>query len=235
MNSSDTGIKLPDNLPPAQDRAAGAVMGVLIGDAMAVGPHWYYDLDEMRQAYGGRITDYVPVLPNRYHVGVELGDVSQSGQFNQLLIESIVDCGGYVESDYTRRLDALLDTLDGTESGGRFTEQAVRDIWHSRKEQGKAWRSEGFASFAETSEAAQRAVVIAARYANDPMQAGRLSADCTKLTHADPSIVTASTAYGVVVAAVISGLPLDSTGFKNHQQWIDLAIDIAPSGTQGLS
>ncbi len=138
MNSTDKGIKLPDHLPPALDRAAGAVMGVLIGDAMAVGPHWYYDLDEMRQAYGGRVTDYVPVLPNRYHVGVELGDVSQSGQFNQLLIESVVACGRYVESDYTRRLDALLDTLDGTESGGRFTEQAVRDIWHSRKKQGKA-------------------------------------------------------------------------------------------------
>ncbi len=104
-----------DHLTPAQDRAAGAVMGVLIGDAMAVGPHRYYDLDEMRQAYGGRITDYVPVLPNRYHVGVE-------------------------------------------------------------------WRTEGFVSFAETSEAEQRAVVIAARYANDLMQAGRLSADCAKFT-----------------------------------------------------
>ena len=159
MNTSSNGYTLPKNLKPAQDRAAGAIMGVLVGDAMAVGPHWYYDLDEMRQAYGGRITDYVPVLPNRYHVGVELGDVSQSGQFNQLLIESIVACGGYVEKDYTRRLDALLDTLDGTESGGRFTEQAVRDIWHSRKKQGKAWRSEGFASFGDTSEAAQRAEI----------------------------------------------------------------------------
>ena len=146
MNTSSNEYTLPKNLKPGQDRAAGAIMGVLIGDAMAVGPHWYYDLDEMQQAYGGRITDYVPVLPNRYHVGVALGDVSQSGQFNQLLIESVVACGGYVEKDYTRRLDGLLDTLDGTESGGRFTEQAVRDIWHSRKEQGKAWRSEGFAS-----------------------------------------------------------------------------------------
>jgi ADP-ribosylglycohydrolase len=207
--TNSNGFTLPANLTPAENRAAGAVIGVLIGDALAVGPHWFYDLDEMKKAYGGQITDYVPVLPGRYHIGVELGDVSQSGQFNQLLIESITACGGYEESDYTRRLDALLDTLDGTESGGRFTEQAVRDIWHARRKQNKSWRSEGFASFAETSEAAQRAVVIAARYANDLMKAGRLSADCAKLTHADPSIVTASSAYGVVVAAVISGIPLD--------------------------
>ena len=71
MNVRNNEIKLPENLPPAQDRAAGTIMGVLIGDAMAVGPHWFYDLDEMRQAYGGRITDYVPVLSNRYHVGVD--------------------------------------------------------------------------------------------------------------------------------------------------------------------
>ena len=50
MNFSDNGIKLPDNFPPVPDRAAGAVMGVLIGDVMAVGPHWYYDRDEMQQA-----------------------------------------------------------------------------------------------------------------------------------------------------------------------------------------
>jgi hypothetical protein len=57
MNTSSNEYILPENLKPAQDRAAGAVMGVLIGDAMAVGPHWYYDLDDMRHAYGGRITD----------------------------------------------------------------------------------------------------------------------------------------------------------------------------------
>ncbi|MGD9288517.1 MAG: hypothetical protein PVG74_12960 [Desulfobacterales bacterium] len=60
MNTSSNEYILPENLKPAQDRAAGAVMGVLIGDAMAVGPHWYYDLDDMRHAYGGRITDLYP-------------------------------------------------------------------------------------------------------------------------------------------------------------------------------
>jgi ADP-ribosylglycohydrolase len=40
------------------DRASGAVMGALIGDALGVGPHWYYDLDEMRRDYGDWIADY---------------------------------------------------------------------------------------------------------------------------------------------------------------------------------
>ena len=32
-----------------QDRAAGALIGALIGDALGLGCHWYYDLDELRR------------------------------------------------------------------------------------------------------------------------------------------------------------------------------------------
>jgi hypothetical protein len=31
----------------SKDRAVGAVMGTFIGDALGVGPHWYYDLDQL--------------------------------------------------------------------------------------------------------------------------------------------------------------------------------------------
>lgn len=41
-----------------QDRAAGAIMGAFIGDALALGLHWYYDLVELRRDYGEWITDY---------------------------------------------------------------------------------------------------------------------------------------------------------------------------------
>ena len=37
---------------PLKDRASGAVMGAFIGDALGVGPHWYYDLAELRRDYG---------------------------------------------------------------------------------------------------------------------------------------------------------------------------------------
>jgi len=47
------------------DRAAGAVMGALIGDALGVGPHWYYDLTELRKDYGEWITGYSDPKPGR--------------------------------------------------------------------------------------------------------------------------------------------------------------------------
>jgi hypothetical protein len=35
-----------------RDRAAGAVIGALVGDGLGLGPHWYYDLAELRRDYG---------------------------------------------------------------------------------------------------------------------------------------------------------------------------------------
>ena len=61
-----------------QERAAGAIMGAIIGDALALGPHWYYDLAELRRDYGEWITSYNDPKPGRYYSGCKAGKLSQS-------------------------------------------------------------------------------------------------------------------------------------------------------------
>ncbi len=124
-----------------KDRAKGSIIGTIIGDALGVGPHWYYDLDELRAEYGEWIDTYTPPKQNpsfpdvwKARQGLKPGDVSQTGQVFILLLESVAESGGYNEVDFTERLDGLLDTLDGTQSGGRYTDEAIRDVWHGRKE-----------------------------------------------------------------------------------------------------
>ena len=98
-----------------QDRAAGAILGAWIGDALGLGPHWYYNLEELRRDYGDWIDQYTDPKPGRYHEGMKAGQLSQSGFILTLMVRSLIERNGYDEKDFCRRMDqelfALLNNL----------------------------------------------------------------------------------------------------------------------------
>ena len=192
-----------------KDRAMGAVVGLFIGDALGLGPHWYYDLDELRRDYGDWITDYRPPKAGRYHEGCRAGDVSQTGQVSLLLLASLAGQGGYVEDDFTRRLDTFLETLDGTPQGGRYTDIAMREVWKARHE-GKPW-SEA-AGLSDSGEAAVRGVMLAARYSDEPRELAGHAMKNISLTHAEPFVQAQSLAFILAVCRLIRGKSLEQSG-----------------------
>lgn len=88
-----------------KDRGVGAIMGAFIGDALALGPHWYYDLDQLHRDYGHWISDYTDPQPNRYHAGLRAGQLLQAGFILALTLRSLVARGGYDHEDFCRRFD----------------------------------------------------------------------------------------------------------------------------------
>jgi ADP-ribosylglycohydrolase len=192
------------------DRAAGAVIGALIGDALGVGPHWYYDLSELRKDYGDWITGYTDPKPGRYHAGMKAGQLSQTGLILVQLLRSVVAKGEYQEEDFTRRLDhELFPHLDGTpmQGPGGYTNQSIREAYRRRVQQKLDWSQTG--GHADTSEAAERAIVLAARYAIYPGKvAATVSSNC-ELTQSDEAIVAMTTAFNCVVALLVAGEKLD--------------------------
>jgi ADP-ribosylglycohydrolase len=193
-----------------EDRAAGAVMGALVGDALGLGPHWYYDLAEMRRDYGDWITGYTDPKPDRYHGGLKAGQLSQAGIILTMLLRSLVEKGDYDEEDFCRRLDEeLFPQLDGTPMNGPggYTSQSIRETWRRRVQQKKSWKETG--GHADTTEAAERALVLAARYAKSPAKvAATVGSNCL-LTQADEAIVAMTTAYCCVLALLVQGEKLD--------------------------
>jgi ADP-ribosylglycohydrolase len=186
-------------------------MGALIGDALGLGPHWYYDLAEMRREYGNWITDYTDPKPDRYHGGLRAGQLSQAGIILTMLLRSVVENGAYDEADFCARLDnELFPKLDGTprHGPGGYTSQSIREAWRRRVEQKQSWDATG--GHADTTEAAERALVLAARYARAPAKvATAVSSNC-RLTQADEAIVAMTTAYCCVLALLVSGETLDA-------------------------
>lgn len=194
-----------------QDRATGAIMGALIGDALALGPHWYYDLAEMRRDYGAWITGYTDPLPHRYHAGLKAGQLSQAGWILTLMLRSLNDCGGYDEADFCRRLEEeLFPQLDGTpvNGPGGYTSQSIREAWRRRVQQKLPWTETG--GHADTTEAIERTLAIAVRYARQPRQLAAAIAGNTVLTQADDTVVSMTVAYGAVLSLLVQGHRLDT-------------------------
>ncbi len=198
-----------------KDRAQGAMLGALIGDALALGPHWYYDLKEMQRDYGEWISYYTEPKPDRYHAGLKAGELSQSGYLLTMMLQSLAECSGYDESDFCRRLETeLFPQLDGTPMSGPggYTSQSIREAWRRRVQQKLPWSQTG--GHADTTEAIERTLAIAVRYALQPKQLAAAVTSNTLLTQTDDTLVSMTVAYGAVLSLLVQGHKLDS-GISN--------------------
>ncbi|MCM2265430.1 MAG: ADP-ribosylglycohydrolase family protein [Desulfuromonadales bacterium] len=192
------------------ERAEGAILGAFIGDALGLGPHWYYDLDALRRDYGDWIDGYTDPRPDRYHAGLRAGDLSQAGIILKLTLQSLVACGGYDEADFCRRLDTeLFPHLDGTPAfgPGGYTSQSIREAWRRRVVQQRDWGETG--GHADDTEAIERTLALAVRYARHPRELARTIAGNTVLTQVDEAVVALTVAYGAVLGRLVCGEPFD--------------------------
>ena len=194
------------------DRATGALMGAFIGDALALGPHWYYDLDQLHADYGTWISNYTTPKPGRYHSGMKAGQGSQAGVLLRLTLESLVACGGYDEADFCRRMDTtFFPLLDGASMNGPggYTSQSIRETWRKRVGAGLPWGQVG--GNADTTEAAERIIAIAIRYALQPKDLVSAITRNTLLTQNDGTVVAMTVAFGAILGMLVEGEPLDGT------------------------
>ena len=193
-----------------KERGVGAIMGAYVGDALGLGPHWYYDLEELRQHYGDWIDDYTDPQADRYHGGMKAGQQSQSGLILNMLIDSLIEGGEYNESDFCERLDRdlfpLLDGTPGTGPGG-FTSQSIREAWVLRTEHNKPWGE--VAGFTDNTEAAERILSLAVLYSADPAKLASVISSNTQLTQCDETINAMTVAYGAILGMLVQGHALD--------------------------
>jgi len=193
-----------------RERAEGAILGAFIGDALGLGPHWYYDLDALRRDYGDWIDGYTDPRPDRYHAGLKAGDSTQAGIILKLTVQSLVARGGYDEADFCRRLDTeLFPYLDGTPANGPggYTSQSIREAWRRRVEQKRDWGETG--GHADTTEAIERTLALAVRYARYPSEMARTISGNTRLTQTDETVISMTVAYGAVLGQLVCGAPFD--------------------------
>lgn len=198
------------DLNPVQNRAAGALMGAFIGDALGVGPHWFYDLNELQKHYGTWIDDYTRPLPGRYHDGLEPGDLSQSGIILALTIDSLLQAKGYDDDHFRRRFESeIFGQIDGTPMSGPggYTSQSVREAFLRWQANGGGWT--GIAGPADSTEALERTIALGAFHAFDLKAMAAAVNRNARLMQNDATVLSMTVAFNAVLAFLIQGRPLD--------------------------
>jgi ADP-ribosylglycohydrolase len=186
------------------------LIGALIGDALAVGPHWYYNLDELRAAYGPWISGYTTPKPGRYHEGLKAGESSQAGVLLELTMRSLAERGQYDEADFCRRLDHdFFPRIDGTPNHGPggYTSQSIRETYRLRVTLGRPWGQTS--GWADTTEAAERVLAIAVRDARNVGALAEHVSSNTALTQCDGVVGAMTTAYGLALGLLVQGERFD--------------------------
>jgi ADP-ribosyl-[dinitrogen reductase] hydrolase len=110
-----------------EDRIAGAIMGALIGDALAHGYLWNYDYKVLWERNGTWVTDYsdpftieggqgMDEISNyRHKVGIRAGMSSQTGQLIQVLLETLATnarkngTGEFVNEEYIANINHFFE------------------------------------------------------------------------------------------------------------------------------
>lgn len=101
-------------MPDFADRARGAVLGQFIGDAMALGSHWHYNLLERERLYPAGIHGFERPASGHYHAGREPGQPTHYGDAAMLLLRSAVADRGFDERRFGRRfVSAFNEGYDG--------------------------------------------------------------------------------------------------------------------------
>lgn len=85
-----------------RDRIEGMLWGQFIGDAMCLGTHWIYNLEDLKTFYPD-LQGFEKPRPGHYHDGKQPGEFTHYGEAALVLLESVAESGGLDIADYGKR------------------------------------------------------------------------------------------------------------------------------------
>ncbi len=108
------------------DRNINILLASFIGDALALGPHWIYDQEEIRVKLG-RVTSYHAPLA-KYHTGKSAGDFTHYGDQTLVLLQSVAEAGGFAPGQFAARWRAFWETPANTSYRDGATRQTLERL-----------------------------------------------------------------------------------------------------------
>jgi len=177
------------------DNRRPMVLASFAADSLALGVHWIYDPNKIKNDFG-RVDSLRKPLPGSYHPTKEKGEFTHYGDQTFLLLESIAARRGFDLSDFSRRWQELFRTYRG------YVDQATKMTLQNLS-QGKAIKEAGSSS-TELSGAARIAPLVFLYHKNPEMLVKAARAQ-TQMTHNNPLVIESAEFFARVCCKVLEG------------------------------
>ena len=171
------------------------VLASFAADSLALGVHWIYDTNKIKNDFG-RVDTLRKPLPGSYHPTKERGEFTHYGDQTFVLLESIAARRGFDLSDFSTRWQELFRTYRG------FVDQATKMTLQNLS-QGKAIEEAGSSS-TDLSGAARIAPLVFL-YHKDPETLVKAARAQTQMTHNNPLVVESAEFFARVCCKVLGG------------------------------
>jgi ADP-ribosylglycohydrolase len=202
MNQTDKQMTLRDG-----------VMAAFAADALALGVHWVYDADRIKERYG-RLDHLTAPEIAPFHKNRQKGDFTHYGDQMQVLLESLHHCNRFDLEDFSARWQTLFDRYDG------YLDKATKTTL-SHFQAGRSPKTAG--SDSTDLGGAARMVPIALFHGNDAATFIDSARQQTAMTHNHPLVL--DTARFFALAA------LETAGGADPATALRSAAEQLPSGS----
>lgn len=170
------------------------ILPAFFGDALALGPHWIYDADEIARLYPNGVSSYD--LPrSSYHPGKQAGDFTHYGDQTLVLLESISKRGKFDPAGWK---EDWMGFWNGNPTSYRdgATRRTLENL------------SAGLEIPSDSHDlgGASRIAALFALDFEDDEAALLAAADQTQLTHGDPLVTGAAEFFMIATRRVQEGL-----------------------------
>lgn len=193
-----------------QNKKSGLLLGSFVADALSLGVHWIYDVNELSNKFG-YVSDYYAPGFDSYHPKKQAGEQSHVGDQALRLAKFLSRYRAWSAESF------IMDWLTMWADYGDYFDHATKATLQNI-EDGKA--PTAAASESDELAGAARIAPLVAFYADKPeADAVKACLEQTLLTHASEASEEATVFLAMAAYRIVNGAPLEATLRETAPEW----------------
>lgn len=177
------------------EKRRGMVVASFVGDSLALGAHWIYDILEIKHRFG-RVEALLKPTRDSYHPTKEEGEFTHYGDQTLVLLESVAERGGFDLDHFAGRWRYLFEGYQG------YFDRATKGTL-ANFAAGKGPRQSGSPS-SDLAGASRIVPIVYAHWEDTDALVAAARAQ-TRMTHNNEAVVQAAELFARVTLLVLGG------------------------------